>query len=148
MKTRSAVFFSAILAMLMIALVTGAIADDATSSTSRSFEFTYTVTVPALPAASAPLHVWIPLPDHDAYQKISDLRIEAPVDHTIEQAEFGDDFAVFVVNAQQASQPFDIVLHFQATRYEHRVALATNTSLGITANGKPGEPESKLMLTH
>ncbi|MGA9570894.1 MAG: transglutaminase-like domain-containing protein, partial [Candidatus Acidiferrales bacterium] len=104
--------------------------------------------VPALPAASAPLRVWIPMPDHDAYQKISDLSIEAPVDHTIEQAEFGDEFAVFVVNAQQASAPFDIVLRFHATRYEHRVPLATNTSLGVTGNGKPADPETKLMLAH
>jgi transglutaminase-like putative cysteine protease len=149
MKTRSAVFFSAILAMLMIALVTGAIAGDATPSTSRSFEFTYTVTVPALPAASAPLRVWIPLPDHDAYQKISDLRIEAPVDHTIVQhAEYGNEFAVFVVYPQQATPPFDIVLRFQATRYEHRVPLMTNASSGSSANGKPADPESKLMLAH
>jgi len=152
MKIRTTISLFAILAILMITLAVGALAgavpSDPAPAASRSFEFTYTVTVPALPAASAPLRVWIPLPDHDAYQKISDLRIEAPVDHTIEQAEFGDEFAVFVVNAQQASQPFDIVLHFQATRYEHRVALATNASLGITANGKPGDPESKLMQAH
>ena len=152
MKTRSTVFLSAIFAFLAMALVAGALAgavpNDLAPAASRSFEFTYTVTVPALPAASAPLRVWIPMPDHDAYQKISDLSIEAPVDHTIEQAEFGDEFAVFVVNAQQASAPFDIVLRFHATRYEHRVPLATNTSLGVTGNGKPADPETKLMLAH
>src|SRR5271168_78128 len=148
MRTHWPTFFTALLALLTTAVVINVHAGDPAPIASRSFEFTYTVTVPALPAASAPLRVWIPLPDHDAYQKISDLSIEAPVDHTIEQAEFGDEFAVFVVNAQQASAPFDIVLHFQATRYEHRVALATNTSLGITANGKPGDPESKLMQAH
>ena len=152
METRSTVFLSAIFAFLAMALVAGALAgavpNDLAPAASRSFEFTYTVTVPALPAASAPLRVWIPMPDHDAYQKISDLSIEAPVDHTIEQAEFGDEFAVFVVNAQQASAPFDIVLRFHATRYEHRVPLATNTSLGVTGNGKPADPETKLMLAH
>ena len=152
MKTRSTVFLSAIFAILAMALVAGALAgavpNDLAPAASRSFEFTYTVTVPALPAASAPLRVWIPMPDHDAYQKISDLSIEAPVDHTIEQAEFGDEFAVFVVNAQQASAPFDIVLRFHATRYEHRVPLATNRSLGVTGNGKPADPETKLMLAH
>ena len=152
METRSTVFLSAIFAFLAMALVAGALAgavpNDLAPAASRSFEFTYTVTVPALPAASAPLRVWIPMPDHDAYQKISDLSIEAPVDHTIEQAEFGDEFAVFVVNAQQASALFDIVLRFHATRYEHRVPLATNTSLGVTGNGKPADPETKLMLAH
>ncbi|MGD0427840.1 MAG: transglutaminase domain-containing protein [Candidatus Acidiferrales bacterium] len=156
MKTRTAVFLSAILAFLTMAVVVSAVsvssAGDAPPVTSRSFEFTYTVTVPALPATSAPLRVWIPLPDHDAYQKISDLRIEASVAHTVEQhAEHGNEFAVFVVNTQQATAPFDIVLSFHATRYEHRVPLATNTSLGATASGKTapaGAPESQLMLAH
>ncbi len=149
MKARSAVFFSAILAILTIVPVVGAQGGDGTPAASRSFEFTYTVTVPALPAASAPLRIWIPMPDHDAYQKISDLSIEAPVAHSVEQhAEYGNEFAVFAVSAQQASSPFDIVLRFHATRYEHRVPLATNASLGVTANGKPADPESKLMLAH
>jgi transglutaminase-like putative cysteine protease len=153
MKTHTTVFLSAILATMTITLVVGALVaaapSDPTPVASRSFEFTYTVTVPALPAASSPLRVWIPLPDHDAYQKISDLSIEAPVAHTVEQhAEYGNEFAVFVVNAQQASAPFDIVLHFQATRYEHRVALIANTSSGSAASGKPADPESKLMLAH
>jgi transglutaminase-like putative cysteine protease len=151
MKSRATVFLSAILAILMIrvavGVMAGAVPNDPAPAASRSFEFTYTVTVPALPAASAPLRVWIPLPDHDAYQIISDLSIEAPVAHTVEQhAEYGNEFAVFVVNAQEASAPFDIVLHFQATRYEHRVALITNASASSAANGKPVDPESKLML--
>ncbi len=152
MKARSAVFLSAIFAILAITLEVGALVaavpNNPAPAASRSFEFTYTVTVPALPAASAPLRVWVPLPDHDAYQKISDLKITAPVDHTIEQAEFGDEFAVSVVNAQRASAPFDIVLRFQATRFEHRVALVTNTSSGSTAGGEPAVPETKLMLAH
>ena len=156
MKVRNAAFFSAVLTtlatltmVLMAGAVSGVLAGDAPSVTSRSFEFTYTVTVPALPATSAPLRVWIPPPDHDAYQKISDLRIEAPVAHTIVQhAEYGNEFAVFVVSAQQATAPFDIVLSVHATRYEHRVAVATNTSSVAAANGKPADPESKLMLVH
>ena len=147
MNIRTTVFLSAILAVLMITLAVGVMAgaapNDPAPAASRSFEFTYTVTVPALLAASSPLRVWIPLPDHDAYQKISDLSIESPVAHTVEQhAEHGNEFAVFVVNPQQATAPFDIVLHFHATRYEHRVALTTNASVATEANGT----ESKLML--
>src|SRR5580658_5167352 len=108
MKTRTTVFLSAILGILTITLAVGALVaavpSDPAPVASRSFEFTYTVTVPALPAASSPLRVWIPLPDHDAYQKISDLNIEAPVAHTVEQhAVYGNEFAVFVVNAPQAN---------------------------------------------
>jgi transglutaminase-like putative cysteine protease len=150
MKTRTAGFFSAILTMaLVVSALAGAVPNGPAPAASRSFEFTYTVTVPALPTANAPLRVWIPLPDHDAYQKISDLSIAAPVAHTVEQhAEYGNEFAVFVVNAQQASAPFDIVLRFQVTRYEHRVALLTNTSSGSAVSGKPADPETKLMLAH
>jgi transglutaminase-like putative cysteine protease len=150
MRTRTAGFFRAILAIAAMILVTGALAGDSTPATSRSLEFTYTVSVPALPAGNAPLRIWIPLPAHDAYQKISDLHIEAPVRHTMEQnATYGNDYAVLVVNPQQESAPFDIVLRFQATRYEHRVALPTNAASGATASGNAAaDPKSKLVLAH
>jgi transglutaminase-like putative cysteine protease len=152
MRIHTTALFSATLGVVILAAVAGAFDGDAAPIASRSFEFTYTVTVPALPAVSTPLRVWIPLPDHDAYQKISDLRIESPVDHTVEHnAEHGNQFAVFVVNPLQTHTPFDIVLRFQTTRYEHRVALMTNISSGSSASGKPAptdNPESQSMLAH
>src|SRR3989449_11209450 len=99
---------------------------------SRQFEFTYKVTVPALPAGSAPLHLWIPLPPSDHYQTISDLKIDGPVAYRIRtEREYGNRFAYFVVPPERAAAPFDITLRFQATRREHQVALADAHALAL-----------------
>ena len=93
-------------------------------ATTREFDFTYKVTVPALAPGGAPLHLWIPVPPSDQYQTISNLKIDSPVDSKIEtEPEYGNRFAHFVVPPERAPAPFDITLHFQAARREHRVAL-------------------------
>src|SRR5713101_8137695 len=98
----------------------------------RQFEFTYKVTVPALPAGSAPLHLWIPLPPSDAFQTISVLKIDGPVAYRIRtEREYGNRFAHFVVPAERAAAPFSITLRFQATRREHRVKLAGAHPAGL-----------------
>jgi transglutaminase-like putative cysteine protease len=98
----------------------------------RQFEFTYKVTVPALPAGSAPLHLWIPLPPSDALQTINRLKIDSPIAHKIQSdREYGNRFAYFVVPTERASVLFDITLRFQATRREHRVALAGAHPAGL-----------------
>jgi transglutaminase-like putative cysteine protease len=151
MRTLAVGSLCAILAIAGIALAYGAPTGDAASIPFRSFEFSYTVTVPALPAGSAPLRVWIPLPaEHDTYQKISDMQIESPVAHTVEQnSEYGNQYAVFVVNPALASSPFDIALHFHATRYEHRNPLTTVSASGAGSDAQPANnPESQLMLAH
>src|SRR3989454_9216285 len=102
---------------------------------SRQFEFTYKVTVPALPAGSAPLHLWIPLPPSDHYQTISDLKIDGPVAYKIQtEHEYGNRFAYFVVPPERAYVPFDITLRFQATRREHQVALADRKSTRLNSS--------------
>ncbi|MFZ3215619.1 MAG: transglutaminase domain-containing protein [Candidatus Acidiferrales bacterium] len=149
MKLRAVGLLHAILALGTIAIAAVALAGDSASIPSRSFDFTYTVTVPALPPSSAPLRIWIPLPDHDPYQKITGLHIAAPLAYKVEQnAEYGNRYAVFVVSAKQASAPFDITLRFQATRYEHRVALTPVKSSGAAPGGAAADGASKLMLAH
>src|SRR5579863_4259224 len=51
---------------------------DAPESPSRSFEFNSIVHVPAMPAGSKELRLWIPLPYEETYQSISELKIESP----------------------------------------------------------------------
>jgi transglutaminase-like putative cysteine protease len=155
MRFRATAFLFALLAasvtaLTLVASMLAGFTDNANALPSRSFEFTYKVTVPALPPASAPLHVWIPLPDRDAYQSIIDLNIAAPVEYKVEQnAEYGNRFAVFVITPAQASTPFDIVLTFKATRYEHRVALVPGDSAGPAPSEKSTDPaDSSVMLAH
>lgn len=93
---------------------------------SRSFTLDYTIHVPALPAGSHELRLWIPLPYQgtDAFQTISQLKIESPLKYRIDrESEFGDRYAYVVANAAEAAKPFDIKVSLHATRFEHRVSL-------------------------
>jgi len=119
-------FVRVVVAFVGIALLAGIVGQtrEAAPVATRQFEFTYKVTVPALPPGGTPLHLWIPLPPSDHYQTISDLKIDGPVAYRIRtEREYGNRFAYFVVPPERASVPFDITLRFQATRREHRVAL-------------------------
>jgi transglutaminase-like putative cysteine protease len=92
---------------------------------SRNFEFTYQVHVPAATAAASPLQVWIPLPKTDAYQTISDLKVESSVAYKVEtEREYGNRLAYFEVPATQQKSAFDITLQFTTVRREHRVDLS------------------------
>ncbi len=127
-------FVRVVVAFVGIALLAGIVGQtrEAAPVATRQFEFTYKVTVPALPAGSAPLHLWIPLPPSDAFQTISDLKIDGPVAYRIRtEREYGNRFAYFVVPPERATAAFNITLHFRATRREHRVALAGAHPAGL-----------------
>ncbi|MGC1290539.1 MAG: transglutaminase domain-containing protein [Candidatus Acidiferrales bacterium] len=92
---------------------------------SRSFEFTYIVHVPALPAGSHAMRIWIPVPQTAEHQRISDVHIDSPVRYRISrEAQQGNRFAYFDVTAAGAGRaPFDIRMTFDARRDEYKVAL-------------------------
>lgn len=92
---------------------------------SRSFEFTYSVHVPAIPAGGHALRIWIPLPQTAAHQQIADVRIASPVpDRIHEDTKSGNRFAYFQVNAGRGGHtPFDIQIAFNVRRDEYKVAL-------------------------
>lgn len=94
-------------------------------ATSRSFEFTYLVHVPALAANGGALRIWIPLPQTAAHQRISNLHISGPLPYRIHQdAKNGNRFAYFQVHAGKAGRAaFDIRIAFDARRDEYRVPL-------------------------
>ena len=106
----------------------------------RQFEFTYKVSVPALPPGSSPLRLWIPLPPTDPYQEISGLRLESPIGYKIErESEYGNRFAYIDVPPERATSPFDILLSFRITRREHRVELsAWRASNDQKSHAEPG----------
>lgn len=115
---------SVLLAVLVTALSAAGWGADPPQPPTRQFEFTYTVRVPAMVPGDGLLNLWIPMPAADAYQEISALRIESPVSYRIERdPEYRNRFAHFTVSAKQAAAPFEVVLHFQVTRREHRVEL-------------------------
>ena len=95
-----------------------------TSVPTRKFRFTYLVSIPALATETKSSRIWIPLPQSDQYQAIRDLKIEAPFTFAQHRdPEYGNEYLYLQVPASQASQPADVRVSFEATRYEHRVSL-------------------------
>lgn len=102
----------------------GASASDAQPAPSRSFMFTYVTHVSAIPSGSHQLRIWLPLPYEERSQVVSDLKIETPVRFKIEhEKEYGNRYAYFVVDSDDAKGPFDLRMTFHAQRLEHRVSL-------------------------
>src|SRR3989442_5576979 len=85
-SSMSSRFIPTVVAFVAIVLLAGIAGQtrEAAPVATRQFEFTYKVTVPALLAGSAPLHLWIPLPPSDAFQTINGLKIESPIAHKIQ----------------------------------------------------------------
>jgi len=89
----------------------------------RSFTFTYQVRVPGNPGVKTS-YLWIPLPQNDAFQTVSALKISSDVPHSEgRDPEYQNPFAVFAPNAAQTASGYDVTLQFQATRLEHAVDL-------------------------
>jgi transglutaminase-like putative cysteine protease len=135
----SAVLVSASAALLLHSTSTAASAVDA-SAPQRSFSFTYQVHVPANPDAKSN-HLWIPLPQNDAFQSISNLKIESSVAHSEgRDPEYHNSFAVFSPTAAQAAAGFDVTLLFDATRREHAVDMHSPALQNASAAAPAGDP--------
>jgi transglutaminase-like putative cysteine protease len=94
----------------------------AESPAQRAFSFTYEARVPANALSAANPHLWIPLPQSDAHQQISGMRIESNVRYARGRDPFyGDGFAMFTPTANEAQQGFTVVLRFRVIRREYRV---------------------------
>ncbi|HTZ47323.1 MAG TPA: transglutaminase domain-containing protein [Verrucomicrobiae bacterium] len=107
---------------------------------SRSFTFTYQVHVPATKEAGGRLLLWLPLPQQNEFQKISSLHIDSPVAHTEgSDPEYHNPYAFFEPAPTQLESGFDVTVHFVATRFEHRVDLASVSTARAT-NGASSTP--------
>ncbi|MBC8083626.1 MAG: transglutaminase domain-containing protein [Hymenobacter sp.] len=100
---------------------------------SRTFTFDYTATVPALPAGTDSLELWLPVPHPDTSQDIQQLEISTKAPYTITVAPFGNKVLHLKVPAAQAAG-LTVAMRFQATRREHQNPFLTD------ANGKKVRP--------
>ena len=132
-------FFSLSVALLLHSKSPFSRAVDSSES-HRSFSFTYQVHVPADPAAKSS-HLWIPLPQNDAFQAVSNLDIESSVPHSEgRDPEYHNSFAVFTPSAAQSAAGYDVTLLFNATRREHAVNIhspALQNASAVTPSGDP-----------
>jgi len=94
-----------------------------TQPASRSFDFSYVVTVTP-PGGPSKARVWVPLPSTDQYQTISQLQLKGPSNIRIHKdARYGNRYAFFTVDPLRVTAPFEIRLTFHVVRYDRRAEL-------------------------
>ncbi len=144
-----------VVALLCIAVI--AIAGAGFSATSRvtgrvsapvrNFEFTYVTKIPAVPAEAKSSKIWIPLPQSDTYQAISDLKIESPFPYARHRdSEYGNEYVYLDVPAAKADAPQEVRVHFQVARQEHRVAVDGDPSVTKVSGTQANAGELKRFL--
>jgi transglutaminase-like putative cysteine protease len=124
MKSRG-IFILTSLCVAALAILGGAFsAFSRARMPSRNFEFTYVTRIPSLPADAKKSRIWIPLPQSDAYQTISDLKIESPFAYAKHQdSEYGNEYVYLEVPAAKASVSAEVRVRFEVVRREHRESL-------------------------
>jgi len=97
----------------------------------RAFEFTYVASVPALPEGSQKLRLWIPVPESDAHQDITSLRIDSPVTYELHRDPvYRNLYAYLEVDPKEVATPFEVKLRLWVIRRENKVALKAGNGGG------------------
>jgi transglutaminase-like putative cysteine protease len=141
MNSRRILLASSILSLCIIALgvAVSALLPQAKSDV-RHFEFTYLVRVPKVPADAKTLRVWIPLPQSDPYQTISELKIQSPLPYTRHrEPEYGNEYLHLETSAAKIQEPWEVQLRFHVARREHRVVLSGTASMPASGDDPPPE---------
>jgi len=84
----------------------------------RSFHFEYKAIVKEIPAGAKQVDLWVPLPHDDAYQQITNLRIDSPHSYKIVAASH-ENTMLHVGIDDPKEGTFAITLSFDAVRAEH-----------------------------
>lgn len=136
-------------AVLVAALLGGALAwstgktsDKSTASPrKRTFIFTYEVHVPPSPEASGPVRLWIPLPQSDEHQTISNLSLTGAVAFTKgTDPEYKNSFALLAPTPAQAAGGYDATLQFEVTRLEYAKDVSATALKPVAARSREADP--------
>lgn len=104
------------------------------SAKSRSFEVQYVSRVRDIPSDAKELRLWIPLPRDNLHQRITALKVEAPLRHeiTVEKA-YGNRMVFFSV--PNPPPHFEVTVRFRVHRFENsaRYGRATNAQMKAAA---------------
>jgi transglutaminase-like putative cysteine protease len=82
----------------------------------RSFEFSYDFSIPDIPETANRLDIWIPIPQSDPYQQITDLKIETDYPYGIHQETVFGNKMLYVRAEENITVPANIRLSFKAKR--------------------------------
>lgn len=130
------------LSFLLPLLALLAPSNPASEPRSRTFHFDYTATVPAAPAGTRAVELWLPVPHNDKSQQISELKIISPVPYDLQTGEYGN--RILHLRATGAElQGFAVQMRLQATRQEH---LASSLTTGQRPTREPADPNLRRWL--
>lgn len=88
----------------------------------RTFAISYTALVERIPAGSALLRLWFPVPQSSSVQSIRELHFETPVEPDLTTgSKHGNRFAYFEI--PNPGETFQATMHFTCTRVEIRTLL-------------------------
>src|ERR1700716_1029048 len=131
MKSRKHLVLDFALVAVIAVFGSGFSAFSRVSAPVRNFEFTYVTRIPALPVNVKISKIWIPLPQSDAHQAISHLKIESSFPYTKHRdSEYGNEYLYVEVPAAKNSEPAEVRVNFQVARQEHLVALDGDPGVG------------------
>ena len=121
--------------LLATAVLPLAADDTAAPLHKRKFEFHYTGTLESLPPGASKVEIWLPYPQNDEHQKITDIHLTAPGKVDIaKNASDGNWVAHLVV--EKPEKPIEIGLTFTAERTEylrHDFPTGANTATSQAA---------------
>jgi hypothetical protein len=84
----------------------------------RSFSFAYALTVKDVPAGVHQVDIWLPVPHDDAFQSITNLRVETPYRYEI--ATGAEDNRILHIRvAEPKERAMEVTVRFDAVRKEH-----------------------------
>ena len=118
---------SLIAAVLLLLLAAGSSPADKTDAVpSRQFEFTYVATIPSPAPGAKTVRLWIPVPQSNPYQDVSNLRVVSPVPYSTEKnAEYGNEMLYIDIPAEKATSGGEVRMTVDVARREHRVVLGS-----------------------
>ncbi len=125
MNRSRTVFSRLVIAVAALGLFTGISAAFAQARPpARRFEFRYLVRVPQPPAGTKTLRLWIPLPQSNENQTISELKIETALAYSrYRDPEYGNEYLYLEASPAKIQHPLEILVRFQVERRELHVVL-------------------------
>jgi transglutaminase-like putative cysteine protease len=141
MKTMKRVMV--VLALLVAAAsISVPAASDGVKPKMRTFDFTYVAEVTEIPAGANDVSIWIPYPQSDANQKISNMKITSPYPTRVTRdPELGNQM-LYVNIKQPKTSSVRIEMSFRVERREH----IRNNFTTVKANLAGGEPSVERWL--
>ncbi|MGA2136839.1 MAG: transglutaminase-like domain-containing protein [Bryobacteraceae bacterium] len=107
-----------------------ALAATASGPRERAFDFEYTVTVKDVPAGGHTVDVWLPQPHDDAFQRITEMRVESL--YPYETTTGSEDNRMLHLRIRDPKEPIQVVMRFHAVRKEHVQPLPLNAPETMT----------------